>query len=109
MKIHFFRREGSRQSGLKIFVVVIMLALLMSCSSLEGLSAAPSQGHTSAALTPAENSAADFESIGLRLAVEGNDKRAEEFLRKALEDDPCLLYTSPSPRDRTRSRMPSSA
>ena len=31
-----------------------------------------------------------------------------------LEDDsnptsPCLLYTSPSPRDRTRSRMPSSA
>ncbi|WDT36906.1 hypothetical protein PVA38_12355 [Streptococcus pneumoniae D39] len=24
-------------------------------------------------------------------------------------DDDCLLYTSPSPRDRTRSRMPSSA
>ena len=24
-------------------------------------------------------------------------------------DDGCLLYTSPSPRDRTRSRMPSSA
>ena len=25
------------------------------------------------------------------------------------DDDHCLLYTSPSPRDRTRSRMPSSA
>ena len=25
------------------------------------------------------------------------------------DEDPCLLYTSPSPRDRTRSRMPSSA
>ena len=25
------------------------------------------------------------------------------------EGDACLLYTSPSPRDRTRSRMPSSA
>ena len=25
------------------------------------------------------------------------------------EGDTCLLYTSPSPRDRTRSRMPSSA
>ena len=25
------------------------------------------------------------------------------------QDDLCLLYTSPSPRDRTRSRMPSSA
>ena len=24
-------------------------------------------------------------------------------------NEPCLLYTSPSPRDRTRSRMPSSA
>ena len=26
-----------------------------------------------------------------------------------LGDNGCLLYTSPSPRDRTRSRMPSSA
>ena len=26
-----------------------------------------------------------------------------------LQRGPCLLYTSPSPRDRTRSRMPSSA
>ena len=25
------------------------------------------------------------------------------------QDHSCLLYTSPSPRDRTRSRMPSSA
>ena len=28
---------------------------------------------------------------------------------KAGKDTVCLLYTSPSPRDRTRSRMPSSA
>ena len=40
----------------------------------------------------------------------------EESLMKKVDkykDDPkkipCLLYTSPSPRDRTRSRMPSSA
>ena len=32
-----------------------------------------------------------------------------ERLRAFLKSDPCLLYTSPSPRDRTRSRMPSSA
>ena len=31
-----------------------------------------------------------------------------ESLKKSM-DNPCLLYTSPSPRDRTRSRMPSSA
>ena len=31
------------------------------------------------------------------------DLRMREFIKN------CLLYTSPSPRDRTRSRMPSSA
>ena len=30
-------------------------------------------------------------------------------LRKKILQNICLLYTSPSPRDRTRSRMPSSA
>ena len=30
-------------------------------------------------------------------------------LKEAIESVRCLLYTSPSPRDRTRSRMPSSA
>ena len=36
--------------------------------------------------------------------------KGAEYLQKAVELDPlCLLYTSPSPRDRTRSRMPSSA
>ena len=37
------------------------------------------------------------------MAAEG-DKSAQRAL-----DITCLLYTSPSPRDRTRSRMPSSA
>ena len=39
------------------------------------------------------------ELIG-RAVLIGRCDRADEF---------CLLYTSPSPRDRTRSRMPSSA
>ena len=30
-------------------------------------------------------------------------------LQKKIGGEICLLYTSPSPRDRTRSRMPSSA
>ena len=37
---------------------------------------------------------------------EGTDEEYEAYLISVL---PCLLYTSPSPRDRTRSRMPSSA
>ena len=32
-----------------------------------------------------------------------------QIRHKAAECKDCLLYTSPSPRDRTRSRMPSSA
>ena len=43
-----------------------------------------------------------------------NMDRIDEYLRnvkieRVLNRSPCLLYTSPSPRDRTRSRMPSSA
>ena len=38
------------------------------------------------------------------------EKSYSEFLLKGrAEQKICLLYTSPSPRDRTRSRMPSSA
>jgi len=33
----------------------------------------------------------------------------DAFNRGILDPKRCLLYTSPSPRDRTRSRMPSSA
>ena len=42
---------------------------------------------------------------GQRTACQSNLKN----LSTALEMYSCLLYTSPSPRDRTRSRMPSSA
>ena len=36
-------------------------------------------------------------------------QRYEQDLRQFEHQYGCLLYTSPSPRDRTRSRMPSSA
>ena len=39
-----------------------------------------------------------------------NEKRLKKVFRLSnLKIKICLLYTSPSPRDRTRSRMPSSA
>jgi len=37
------------------------------------------------------------------------DAQKELTLLIGANNDTCLLYTSPSPRDRTRSRMPSSA
>ena len=48
------------------------------------------------------------------LKLSGNDKLKEDDIKEAMAFREgrivsCLLYTSPSPRDRTRSRMPSSA
>ena len=54
------------------------------------------------------------------LLTTGNEDEAVEYLRHTRPSvlfldvmlagcSACLLYTSPSPRDRTRSRMPSSA
>ena len=45
----------------------------------------------------------------LRAALQDGGGGADEILRPDQLMYICLLYTSPSPRDRTRSRMPSSA
>ena len=41
--------------------------------------------------------------------MEKSSTIAQPISEKYEKDVDCLLYTSPSPRDRTRSRMPSSA
>ena len=38
-----------------------------------------------------------------------NEDAGQAMVAELGADNCCLLYTSPSPRDRTRSRMPSSA
>ena len=43
------------------------------------------------------------------LGYELIDQADMSFVTSLDQDKACLLYTSPSPRDRTRSRMPSSA
>ena len=47
----------------------------------------------------------------LKFLSEEFKKKVKSVLGSEFPDDAkaCLLYTSPSPRDRTRSRMPSSA
>ena len=45
----------------------------------------------------------------LSTQIYGNYKELMSFLNDNIYHTFCLLYTSPSPRDRTRSRMPSSA
>ena len=56
----------------------------------------------------------DFDGLAIKLNGKGISEESineNEVLvtAKAGENWHCLLYTSPSPRDRTRSRMPSSA
>ena len=51
-------------------------------------------------------------NLGLAFHANGQYDSSINYFLKAIQIEPtrgCLLYTSPSPRDRTRSRMPSSA
>ena len=48
-------------------------------------------------------------SFDVDLAVAGASDRLDDTLDYAGAVTACLLYTSPSPRDRQKSRMPSSA
>ena len=51
----------------------------------------------------------DFPQHFIEVDIEDYYTQVLELSNSLLEVDTCLLYTSPSPRDRTRSRMPSSA
>ena len=55
----------------------------------------------------------EFEKLLTAAMGEAADKLEDIMVSKEmqafLKHGGCLLYTSPSPRDRTRSRMPSSA
>ena len=48
-------------------------------------------------------------NITLTLELPSSIQGYRYFVKFNTSTDGCLLYTSPSPRDRTRSRMPSSA
>ena len=50
--------------------------------------------------------AATLKLVRLQSEINDRKRRLNQLLRRV---NSCLLYTSPSPRDRTRSRMPSSA
>ena len=54
-------------------------------------------------------SALFYSLAGLRAAIRHEDAFRQEVLLASILIPTCLLYTSPSPRDRQKSRMPSSA
>ena len=59
-----------------------------------------------------DESAPSFKGEGSGMTTVNNSDKEEETAEEttaAQETETCLLYTSPSPRDRQKSRMPSSA
>ena len=52
---------------------------------------------------------AEFKRVEVDERIEIDDARALAIMDKMVKQRRCLLYTSPSPRDATLSRMPSSA
>ena len=50
-----------------------------------------------------------YDAVYVSGGVMSNDLGYPDIGLTTLEDVSCLLYTSPSPRDRQKSRMPSSA
>ena len=57
------------------------------------------------ALTPRTRSQEFFSDFSRNL----EQIPGRQDISRKINENSCLLYTSPSPRDRTRSRMPSSA
>ena len=51
----------------------------------------------------------EIESLQATIQTAFDSKNEKQSLEVRLPSFPCLLYTSPSPRDRQKSRMPSSA
>ena len=51
----------------------------------------------------------DTKSSTYTYVISSGEGREALIIDPVIEHTDCLLYTSPSPRDRTRSRMPSSA
>ena len=57
----------------------------------------------------ATNEKNDINLAESKYQIPGGDYVKVRAIPRFIELQTCLLYTSPSPRDRTRSRMPSSA
>ena len=96
--------EGARIMKKRILASALALVLTMSM-------AACGAGQPTGTDAPATGETAASETV---LQTQPEQGYELETLKLAGGSDwgvpsPCLLYTSPSPRDRTRSRMPSSA
>ena len=92
--------------GILIDEVEVEMKVKLSGSEEEKDSKGQKQGKLKKIITDFSNREGGKELATIRVKFRG-EKPPEGLAR--IKDNFCLLYTSPSPRDRTRSRMPSSA
>ena len=101
---------------MKKLIPVAFFALL--ALNTNAINAANATSPTTVAETsiPNEKRAGETESTNVNKVKDSSEKdlKGSESITKSndsttMNSKDCLLYTSPSPRDRTRSRMPSSA
>ena len=93
-------------TSLLLFLLVALMAL-----SACGLLQEPEAASSTIEAIPLETQAAGVATSepATTEAAEATTTPAEATVAPEATAETCLLYTSPSPRDRTRSRMPSSA
>ena len=108
-------------SPLRRFALLTMIALLSGCASLVGSVTSGIADRLSSAILNSSDIETVKEAIPAYLVlidgflVDGEGDPSLYLAASQLNGaftalvEDCLLYTSPSPRDRTRSRMPSSA
>ena len=87
---------------LKLMVILGCLSSLLGGSALAAEKPAKK-------LTCCEQAAADSKECKHKCCIAAHKDGNSCEKCNPNKEDLCLLYTSPSPRDRTRSRMPSSA
>ena len=93
--------------------IKVLGQLAPSATTTETLYTAPNLAQTTVSSLVICNRNAGNQTFRVSVHVTGAGADNKQFLyydkEVAAKYQTCLLYTSPSPRDRTRSRMPSSA
>ena len=109
------RSRGGEETDLTVSVMTLADVLKASIVPEPGMfdsAIGQSKTRITSLKQQVENTKLDMQDLEKRLAAE--EKKLAELMAKAEAADEktkmiCLLYTSPSPRDATLSRMPSSA
>ena len=109
-----FKKRGTKKKILLSIAAAMALALAIGSFAMgEGQTPATPQanGDTGAFTVTGGTAGTDYDFTGTTgqggvLTVHPQDPTTEITIKNT---DPCLLYTSPSPRDGATSRMPSSA